>query len=62
MAAITARSSACWQRWKRFDPADKRPMIAIAKTTKGYWPAASDGKLGSVKQIVSYQAILMATR
>jgi transketolase len=39
------------------DPADRRPMIAIAKTTKGYWPTAVDGKLSdSVKQIVSYQS------
>ncbi len=39
------------------DPADKRPMIAIAKTIKGYWPAANDGKLSDiVKQIVSYQS------
>ncbi len=37
------------------DPADKRPMIAIAKTTKGYWPAASNGQLTpTVKQVVSY--------
>jgi transketolase len=37
------------------DPADKRPVIAIAKTTKGYWPAASNGQLTpTVKQIVSY--------
>ncbi|HTC84062.1 MAG TPA: hypothetical protein VK683_06885, partial [Rhizomicrobium sp.] len=39
------------------DPADKRPMIAIAKTIKGYWPAASNGQLTpTVKQIVSYQS------
>src|SRR6185295_3410874 len=39
------------------DPSDKRPVIAIAKTTKGYWPAASNGQLTpSVKQIVSYQS------
>jgi len=39
------------------DPADKRPIIAIAKTTKGYWPAAKDGSLSpTVKQIVSYQS------
>ena len=39
------------------DPADRRPMIAIAKTTKGYWPTAVDGKLtDTVKQIVSYQS------
>jgi transketolase len=42
---------------EKTDPADKRPIIAIAKTTKGYWPAAKDGKLSdSVKQIVSYQS------
>jgi transketolase len=39
------------------DPADKRPLIAIARTVKGYWPAAADGKLtDNVKQIVSYQS------
>jgi len=39
------------------DPADRRPMITIAKTTKGYWPAASNGQLTpAVKQIVSYQS------
>src|SRR5882757_6434986 len=39
------------------DADDKRPMIAIAKTTKGYWPTAVDGKLtDTVKQIVSYQS------
>ncbi len=39
------------------DPSDKRPVIAIAKTTKGYWPAASNGQLTpTVKQIVSYQS------
>src|ERR1700759_2673324 len=36
------------------DASDKRPMIFIAKTTKGYWPGAVNGQLGSVKQIVSY--------
>ena len=33
-----------------WDPADRRPMIAIGKTTKGYWPAKVD------KQIVGYQS------
>ena len=27
---------------EHWDPADRRPMIAIGKTTKGYWPAAVD--------------------
>jgi transketolase len=39
------------------DPADRRPMILIAKTTKGYWPTAAGGMLvDGVKQIVSYQS------
>jgi transketolase len=46
-----AASYAAMENW---EPSDKRPMILIAKTTKGYWPSAADGKLGSVKQIVSY--------
>ncbi len=42
---------------ENWDADDRRPMIAIAKTTKGYWPAASNGKLtNTVKQIVSYQS------
>ena len=32
-----------------WDPADRRPMIVIGKTTKGYWPARA-----STKQIVGY--------
>ena len=30
---------------EHWDPADRRPMIAIGKTTKGYWPAAVDHKI-----------------
>ena len=42
---------------ENWDAADRRPMIAIAQTLKGYWPAASNGQLtNSVKQIVSYQS------
>ncbi|HEX2760211.1 MAG TPA: hypothetical protein VHM27_06845 [Rhizomicrobium sp.] len=46
--------AASYAAMENSDPSDKRPMILIAKTTKGYWPSAADGKLGSVKQIVSY--------
>ena len=46
-----AANFAAMENW---DASDTRPMISIAKTTKGYWPSAADGKLGSVKQIVSY--------
>jgi transketolase len=42
---------------EKSDPADRRPMILIAKTTKGYWPTAAGGMLvDGVKQIVSYQS------
>ncbi len=40
-----------------WDPEDRRPMIVIAKTTKGYWPAAVEGKIpGHGAQLVSYQS------
>ncbi len=38
-----------------WDPADRRPMIVVGKTVKGWWPAAKDGKLpGGVTQIVDH--------
>jgi transketolase len=44
-----------FQSMENSDPADERPMIAIAKTTKGYWPRAVHGKIpGFGDQIVSY--------
>jgi len=40
-----------------WDPADRRPMIVIARTTKGYWPRAVGGKIpGHGDQLVSYQS------
>jgi transketolase len=37
------------------DPNDRRPIVAIGKTIKGYWPAAADGQLpGFGAQLVSY--------
>ena len=38
------------------DPHDRRPIVAIGKTTKGYWPAAVGGKIPgySGDQLVSY--------
>jgi transketolase len=42
---------------EEWDPRDRRPMILIGKTTKGYWPRAVDGKIpGHGDQIVSYQS------
>ena len=38
------------------DPDDRRPVIVIGKTVKGYWPTAANGKLapGSCDQVVGY--------
>ena len=43
-----AQILAVLKKMEDWDPADRRPMIAIGKTTKGYWPAAV------AKQIVGY--------
>src|SRR5690349_20714651 len=38
-----------------WDSADRRPMIAIGKTIKGYWPAAVHGEIPNhVPQVVGY--------
>jgi transketolase len=38
-----------------WDPADRRPMMVIGKTIKGYWPTAKNGKVdGSCDQVVGY--------
>jgi transketolase len=40
-----------------WDPQDRRPMIMIGKTVKGYWPRAVDGKIpGHGSQVVGYQS------
>ena len=40
-----------------WDPADRRPMVLIGKTTKGYWPGAVDGKIpGFGDQLVGYKS------
>ncbi|HYB41673.1 MAG TPA: hypothetical protein VEL75_07885 [Candidatus Methylomirabilis sp.] len=40
---------------EEWDPADRRPMIAIGTTIKGYWPAAVNGKIpGAGDQVVGY--------
>jgi transketolase len=30
---------------ERWDASDRRPLVVVGNTTKGYWPAASNGKL-----------------
>ena len=40
---------------EEWDPADRRPMIVIGTTTKGYWPGAVNGKIpGAGDQVVGY--------
>ena len=40
---------------EEWDPADRRPMIAIGKTIKGYWPAAIHGEIpNDGPQLVGY--------
>ena len=38
------------------DPKDRRPIVAIGKTVKGYWPTAANGKVAGYggDQLVSY--------
>src|SRR4249920_2228970 len=46
-----------------WDPADRRPMIVIGRTVKGYWPGAVDGKIpGYGDQLVSYPSHPYAMR
>ena len=38
-----------------WDPDDRRPMIVVGRTTKGWWPAARDGAIpGFGDQVVGY--------
>jgi transketolase len=40
---------------EEWDPKDRRPMVMIGKTVKGYWPAAAGGRIpGFGDQIVGY--------
>ena len=40
---------------EEWDPADRRPMIAIGKTLKGYWPAAVHGEIpNNGPQVLGY--------
>src|SRR5437773_8850513 len=46
-----------------WDPTDRRPMVVIGRTVKGYWPGAVDGKIpGYGDQLVSYPSHPYALR
>ena len=48
---------AAFQTMEDWDAADRRPMVMIGKTTKGYWPEAVDGKIpGFGDQLVGYKS------
>ncbi len=43
------------KKMEEWDPADRRPMVVLGKTTKGYWPGAVDGKIpGFGNQVIGY--------
>jgi transketolase len=43
------------KKMEEWDPADRRPMIVIGKTIKGYWPGAVNGKIpGAGDQVVGF--------
>jgi transketolase len=43
------------QRLEQSDPADRRPIVMIARTTKGYWPAAVSGAIPDHgNQVIGY--------
>lgn len=47
--------SAALKTMEDWDPADRRPMITIGRTTKGWWPGAVDGKVANYgEQLVSF--------
>ena len=48
---------AAFHAMENWDPADRRPMIVVGRTTKGWWPAAENGTIpGFGEQIVSYDS------
>src|SRR5216683_4925121 len=41
---------------EHWDPKDRRPMVVVAKTIKGYWPAAKSGRIDETDQVVGYKS------
>lgn len=47
--------AAAYKAMEDSDPADRRPMILVGKTVKGWWPGAIDGEIpGYGKQIIDH--------
>jgi transketolase len=52
-----AQIVAALKTMEEWDSKDRRPMIVIGKTTKGYWPRAVEGRIpGYGDQVVSYHS------
>jgi transketolase len=52
-----AQIVAALKTMEEWDPKDRRPMIVVGKTTKGYWPRAVEGRIpGYGDQVVSYHS------
>ena len=48
---------AAFEAMEAWDPSDRRPMVVIARTTKGYWPTCASGQLpGYGDQVISYKS------
>ncbi|MDE0025370.1 MAG: hypothetical protein OXP69_13255 [Spirochaetaceae bacterium] len=48
---------AAMRAMEQWDPDDRRPMIVVGRTTKGWWPAAANGTIpGFGEQLVSYHS------
>ena len=42
---------------EQWDADDRRPMIVVGRTTKGWWPAATNGAIpGFGEQLVGYHS------
>ena len=51
------------KKMEDWDGSDRRPMIVFGKTTKGYWPAAVDGRIpGRAIKSSATRAIHSASR
>lgn len=45
---------AVYKEMENWPADDRRPMVVIAHTVKGWWPAAVDGTVAGTKQIIGY--------
>src|SRR5688500_14311132 len=52
-----AQIAAALNTLEHWDPADRRPIVVVARTVKGYWPTAAAGRIpDECDQIVGYKS------